>query len=176
MTANALPNAVLGVAYLANGVSFFWRYRQGKDALPFTDALRYVAVVLFLCVLVHAGDALAFYQPSRPLFMAVSVLSAFAAPAAVSGLPGFVRGILPGRRVDAARDGVPDRAAAERERYERLRLQVLALDDTFRRNTWIEESRLAIRQLNEMLSGGDPPSSGGGGGVASAGPAGGGAK
>ena len=85
-------------------------------------------------------------------------------------------GILPGRRVDAARDGVPDRAAAERERYERLRLQVLALDDTFRRNTWIEESRLAIRQLNEMLSGGDPPSSGGGGGVASAGPAGGGAK
>ena len=98
-------------------------------------------------MLTNACDVVALYRPDPLLFPAVAVVAAAFAAFAVYRLPRS-----PARPVGPS-DGW---AAAELdlgERHERLEAAVVALEDAFRRNTWLRQRREAMQHLNDMLAG-----------------------
>lgn len=99
-------------------------------------------------------------------------------------LPRLVHRLLALRRARRAhaaksRDDSLSRTRAQRERFERLLAQITPQEETSRRSGWLHQSRLAMQELDEMISGrgplpGDPPAAGKAPGAGPAGPAGGG--
>ncbi len=100
-----------------------------------------------------------------------------------AGWSRIVRKLLALRRARRAvaatsRNEAITRAKAQRERFELLLAQVAALEETSRRSAWLRQSRLAMQQLDDMLSGRGPlpggkPAAGAGHEKPAAGPAGG---
>jgi hypothetical protein len=158
---SGLSHAALAVADLVIMVGFLRGYRRWEGGMVIREAARHVAAVLFVSVLVHAGDALSTFRPARRAFTAVSVLAAVSAPSVVSGRPwfGFARGragVGAGLSGDEADDPALASGLAARERYERLKARVAALEDTSQRNAWLRERRAAMRWLGEVLAGCEP--------------------
>ena len=99
--------------------------------------------------------------------------------APVSVLPRLIRRLLTLRRagrvgVETSHREAVSRVAAQRKRFELLLAQALAMEDISRRNAWLQQSRIAMQELDEMLSARDPlpgvkPPAGAGAGGLSAG-------
>lgn len=160
---NLASHAVIAAANLVIVVSLLRFHARRKADLLFPESVRYLTVILLFCVLTHANDVLAFSWPNQVLFTGVEVAAALGAGFAAFRLPHFVRALTRElksvERVDeltrALRTEARVRDAAERalaERYELLRVRLIALEDLFARSTWIQQSHAAMKHLNEMLA------------------------
>jgi hypothetical protein len=147
--------AILAAAYLAVIVNYAWivsTKRRGDVPLP--GPFRYASVLLVFCVLAYAGDVLVLSSPRCPALVSLSVLAAVAASVAALALPRNVRALVGDWSAEAWKSAARADAAAERELtawYERIRARLGALENHIRRSAWLERSRDAVRQLDEML-------------------------
>jgi len=160
---NEVSHAVIAVSYLIIVVNILRVAARKKADLGIARSLRYVPALLFLCALLHAGDVLVFYWPNYHLFTAVVMLAAAFAAVAAYDMPRFTQTLSrlkyvneANRLNDELRLEARTRTETERDRgdrYEQLKVRVLALEDALRRNTWVGESGEALQQLHQMLAG-----------------------
>lgn len=152
-------HVVIAVAALTIGVSL-WRCRaRGKTDRAFPHSWHCVAAMLLLCALTHADEVLALYGPNPAWFWFAVIETAAALFAAVAAWrlppPLHLRTRAPSGGHEVNDPGAPtttDRADDERLRYKRLKVRVTLMEDTCRRNRWIQQSQSAVRHLNDLLS------------------------
>ena len=157
-------HAVIAAAYLAISAFLLRFHARRKARLLFPRSCHDVSAMLFFCALMHADEVLAFYWPNPRLFAGVEVAAALFATMAAWRLPRLVQVLA--RKVRSVHESDTLRAAsrpetracavaADRElaeRYERLKNRITLMEDTVRRNTWLQQSQAAMRDLNGLLS------------------------
>ena len=150
-----LTHTLLATAYLVVIVNFVVLSSRRKPDPCRSDPFQYVSLLLACCTLTYAGDVLVSYWPRCPAFSALSVLPAVAASVVALAMPHHVRALISDWSHEAARGAARAHATAERELVETCeRIKALAgfVEDSVRRNAWIERSHAAMRQLGDMLS------------------------
>ena len=153
-------HVVIAVAALTIGVSL-WRCRApGKADRAFAHSWHCVAAMLLLCALTHLDEVLALDWPNPAWFWFAVIETAAALFAALAAWrlprPLHLKTRAPSGghevNVPGAATTTADSGDDERQRYKRLKVRVTLMEDTCRRNRWIQQSQSAVRHLNDLLS------------------------
>jgi hypothetical protein len=118
--------------------------------------------MLFFCFLLQADELVALYYRAEGVVSGIELAASGVAAVTALRLPRFVGAVawefddgrVPGGRALSGHRKVRDRAASQRSlvhHYEHVKLQLLTIEDDIRRGSWMQQSRVAIQQLNEIL-------------------------